>query len=86
VLKGCLTAFWSKYEVKVALHHARNIVKHAEKIGCRVEEKQLAEKEATNVFDDATASGSASSSGSPSKAGSASSKAMKKKKAKKPRK
>ena len=37
-------AVWTKYEVKVALHHARNIVKHAEKISCRVEEKQLEEK------------------------------------------
>ena len=80
-MKECGTAYWSKYEVKVALHHARKIVNHAEKITCRVEEKQLAAEAAKNVFDDpaladAIESGSASSKGSPSKA-------VKKKKAKK---
>ena len=56
MLKECETGFWSKYEVKVALHHARIIVKQAEKdaenMCSRFMEMHLAEDKAANEVDD----------------------------------
>ena len=51
-MKECMTAPWSKHEVKVALHHAQIIVQEAEKLKDSVMEKHLAEEEAKDACDD----------------------------------
>ena len=51
-MKECNTAPWTKYEVKVALHHARIIVQEAEQLQDNVMAKQLAEEEAKDACDD----------------------------------
>lgn len=51
-MKECGTAYWSKYEVKVALHHAQIIVQEAEKLKESIMEKHLAEEKAKKAYDD----------------------------------